>query len=143
MVYKHAISTIVPARNPRAGAEVGSTTVQSYQGSNVGTGYPMSSSSFERTSGYEHSGFGQPTHRQGGFSRTPPNQNFGGSFDRQSGYQSSQGYERTGFDNRGFGGGFDRSSYEERGFDGKSFESPIKKSFDNKVFGGSNNEEDN
>lgn len=119
MVYKHAISTIVPARNPRTGdAVVGA----GYQGSNVGTGYPMSGG-FERQGGFERSGsFGSV--RQGGFTRTP-----NAGFERQSGYERSgysggQSYDRT-----GFGGGFDRSSYEERGFDGKSFE-PNVQNFD-------------
>lgn len=130
MVYKHAISTIVPMRNPRTGAEIGgvSTTTAT-------TNYPMASSSFERTGSYEtgmHTGYTQ-THRQGGFTRTTPNQNFGGSYERQSSYPSSQGYERSGFENRGFGN-FDRSSYEERGFDGKNFDGNSKKIFDSKAF---------
>lgn len=132
MVYKHAISTIVPARNPRTTSEVGGTTTAGYQGG-MGTNYPMSSSSFERSGGFDHnnhSGFGQ-THRQGGFTRTPPNQNFGSSYDRNSN-SSYQNYERSGFDNRGFGSGFDRSNYEERGFDGKNFDSIPK--FDTKGF---------
>lgn len=133
MVYKHAISTIVPARNPRTAGDA--PTTAGYQGTPAGTSYPMSGGTgFERS--YDRTGFSSGT-RQGGFTRTPP----GTGFERQSGfersgYQGGQGFERSGgFESRGFGGGFDRSSYEERGFDGKNFE-PQSKSFEAKGFDG-------
>ncbi len=120
MVYKHAISTIVPARNPRTAGDIAPTA--GYQGSNVGTGYPMSSGSFDR-SGFERSNnFGT---QRGGFTRTS-NTGFGGGFDR-GGYQSS-GFDRQ-YDRSGFDRGFDRSSFEERGFDGNNFE-PSNQGFD-------------
>ncbi len=123
MVYKHAISTIVPARNPRTGEN---STATGYPTSNAGTGYPMSGGSFERqnstsfgTNNFSNSNFGGGNMR-GGFTRTPNT-----NFERQG------GFERTSFN-----GGFDRSSYEERGFDGKTFDKSFdKKTFDDKAFG--------
>lgn len=133
MVYKHAISTVVPTRNPRT--EGGATpTTAGYQ--NTGSIGVMSSGTyptaggFDRNSGFERSNFSTGTRPAGGFTRTPP----AGSFDRNSGferggYQGGMGMNNNaGFDrNAGMTGfertGFDRSGYEERGFDGKSFES--------------------
>ena len=125
MVYKHAISTIVPARNPRtAGEDVPSTG--GYQGGSTGTNYPMGGGGFERTGG----GYQGGGSTRGGFTRTP---NAGGFGAERGGYQGG-GFERTGgYEGRGFGGGFDRSSYEERGFDGQGFDN---KGFDNKSFDG-------
>lgn len=131
MVYKHAISTIVPTRNPRTGD--GATG--GYQGGNVGSGYPMGGN-FDRQSNFDRQGgFGNA--RQGGF-RSPSS----GNFDRQGGFD--RGYNNTSYDHGGFGGGnFDRNVYEERGFDGNNFESSgsnfdISKGFD-KGFDDDNN----
>lgn len=140
MVYKHAISTIVPARNPRTGEN---STATGYPASNAGTGYPMSGGSFERqnstsfgTNSFSNSNFGGGNMR-GGFTRTP-NTNFErqGGFERNNNYQNG-GFERQGgFERTSFNGGFDRSSYEERGFDGKTFDKSFdKKPFDDKAFG--------
>lgn len=107
MVYKHAISTVVPTRNPRT--EGGSTPTQSaggYQGANLGV---MSSGT------YQGGGFDRQT--QGGFDR-------GGM-----GYQGG-GMNHTGFDRQNF----DRSGFEERGFDGKAFESKDTKNFNRSGF---------
>ena len=107
MVYKHAISTVVPTRNPRT--EGGSTPTQSaggYQGANLGV---MSSST------YQGAGFERQT--QGGFDR-------GGM-----GYQGG-GMNHTGFERQNF----DRSGFEERGFDGKAFESKDTKNFNRSGF---------
>ncbi|MDO5652094.1 MAG: RNA chaperone Hfq [Moraxella sp.] len=141
MVYKHAISTVVPTRNPRTDGV--SPTSTGYQGSNAGTGYPMSGGSFERQNSGSFAGGGMSGGTmRGGFTRTPPQGGYerqGGGYERggypqgsferqerQGGYErQSGGYERT-----GFGGGFDRASYEERGFDGKGFD----KGYDNKPF---------
>ena len=128
MVYKHAISTVVPTRNPRTdgttpnpnypAAPIGVMS-SSYQGNAYGT------QGFERQ-GFERSGFSSGTRPMGGFTRTPPNQ----GFERQ-GFE--RGYPQTGlgFDHRQ---GFDRSSYEERGFDGQNFEKGDTRNFDNKSF---------
>lgn len=155
MVYKHAISTIVPVRNPRSD----SLSTTGYPSSNVGTGYPMSSGTFERQSnvGFAGGNFGATNlssgQIRGGFTRTTSG-NVG--FDRQSGgfersergnhNHQSNGFERQGnsFDRADhFAGGFDRSSFEERGFDGKNFDKgfdtkPFGKGFDDKSFDGKN-----
>lgn len=115
MVYKHAISTVVPTRNPRTDGGIAPTSggypaqvggVSGYP--NAGSGYP--------NAGFERQGFGAgvgTTRPVGGFTRTPPNQGFGqGGFER-SGYQSG---------GMGYNQGFDRAGFEERGFDGKNFE---------------------
>lgn len=126
MVYKHAISTIVPTRNPRTGTETGTTGYQ-------GNAYPMGGSG-----GFERGGY--PTQR-GGFTRTPSTgfEDKRGGFERQS--YGNQGFEqRSGFERLGYQTGFDRSSFEERGFDGKAFEGQStgfefdKSSFEKKPF---------
>lgn len=136
MVYKHAISTIVPARNPRTGdTVVGGSTTTGYQGGSIGSGYPMGGSGFERQGGFGSVGGGGV--RQGGFTRTPlatpyDRQNEHQSSFERSGYQGGQSYDRP-YERTGFGG-FDRSNYNERGFDGKGFE-PSSQGFDvNKGF---------
>ncbi|OPH37772.1 RNA chaperone Hfq [Moraxella lacunata] len=137
MVYKHAISTVVPTRNPPTDGATPST----------GTGYPssvgvMSGSNYQGTgypnAGFDRQGFGGgagTTRPVGGFTRTPPNQGFGGNqgFERggypQGGMGFNQGFERSGFEERGFDGkGFEKN---ERGFDGKGFDN---KAFDNGTF---------
>ncbi len=134
MVYKHAISTVVPTRNPRTDA-AGVTGSSTYPAAGVGV---MSSSSYQSSpypstphQGYDR-GFNSGTRTLGGFTRTP-NAGFErqGGFDR--GYQGGSmggGFERQ--------GGFDRASYEERGFDGKNLDRSEKgfdgKTFDNKGF---------
>lgn len=123
MVYKHAISTVVPTRNPRSEG-----TLTSGGGYTEGSPGVMSSGTyqaggFERQGGFERANMGYPnvSRPQGGFTRTPPS-----SFDRNSGYQTHTGsIGQSGFerDSRTFErASFDRSGFEERGFDGKSFE---------------------
>ena len=89
MVYKHAISTVVPARNPRAststtGSVPASNTPSGYQGNNPSSGFergsnpgtPASNSGFEERgfasnrSGFNRGGFNQGQDRgfeRGGF----------------------------------------------------------------------------
>lgn len=129
MVYKHAISTIVPARNPRTDGTNPTTPNYPSTGSvsTMSGGYQNYQNPIGNQSGFERQGFGGGSTRPvGGFTRTPPNQGFNqGGFDR-SGYQSgSMGFERQ---------GFDRSNFEERGFDGKNFEKTDNHSFDGKGF---------
>ena len=114
MVYKHAISTVVPTRNPRT--EGGSAPVSGgYQGANIGV---MSSGTYQG-GGFERQGF----ERQGGMGYQ------GGMGGMQSGFDRSastgMGFERQGFDRQGF---------EERGFDGKSFENNDARSFNRQGF---------
>lgn len=127
MVYKHAISTVVPTRNPRT------------DGVNapVGTGYPApamnAGSTYQGGSTYPNTttgqgferGFTGTTRTLGGFTRTPSN-----GFERQGNFERS--YPQAGM--TGFNGGFDRSSYEERGFDGKGLEKNENRTFDRSNF---------
>lgn len=134
MVYKHAISTIVPVRNPRTGTDL-SAPITGYQGSNASTGYPMSGGTFERQANFDR-GYNNPSHntQRGGFTRTS-NTGFNSGFDR-SGYQN-QSYDNrgNGFERPGYNTGFDRSAFEERGFDGKAFDEKVSLDFDKKSFG--------
>lgn len=131
MVYKHAISTVVPTRNPRAdGTTSGTATGTGYPssvggvmggGNYQGTGYP--------NAGFERQGFGNATNATrpvGGFTRTPPNQGFG----------SGQGFERGGYPQggMGFNQGFERTGFDERGFDGRGFDNFDNKAFDDSAF---------
>lgn len=135
MVYKHAISTVVPTRNPRTDGVTPSTGTAYPTPAGMTGGYPTGTptgypnATFDRqNTGFERSGFGGgagTTRPVGGFTRTPPNQGFGGG----------QGFERGGYPQGGmsFGQGFERSGFDERGFDGKNFEKNDR-SFDNKAF---------
>ncbi|WP_227429661.1 RNA chaperone Hfq [Psychrobacter sp. I-STPA6b] len=113
MVYKHAISTVVPARNPRGTSSVPSAGGIQSGGYQAGYG---STGGFERgaggmaTGGFDQ-GFGSS---RGGFKR--------GGFSQDRGF----GAERGGFGvDRGFGAqrgfgaerGFEDRGFEERGFD--------------------------
>lgn len=136
MVYKHAISTVVPTRNPRTEGSTASTASGSYPGTNLGV---MSSGTYQGGS-FERGGYQGTTSagRVGGFSRTTPSNGFErqpGSFER-GGYQGGMGhqpYDRN-LGNTGFERGFDRSGYEERGFDGKSFENTDTRGFNRSGF---------
>lgn len=97
MVYKHAISTVVPARNPRSAGVMPTTG-----GFNQTTG--LGGVGFERSTGFDQ-GYGVS---RGGFSRN------GFNNDRSYDRGGFGGYERGGFGaERGFDHGFDN----ERGFD--------------------------
>ena len=110
MVYKHAISTVVPARNPRAsgttpvaGQVQGSTS--GYQGSTA-SGFERSNpernvtnerSTAPSTGGYEDRGFapGRSSFNRGGFGQDR-------GFER-GGFGQDRGFERGGFgQDRGF-----------------------------------------
>lgn len=146
MVYKHAISTIVPARNPRtasesgvAGASLTSPNTNAYpmsggfdrQSSNFGAG------AFNNTNNTANTGFNSSFgNTRSGFTQNSPNQNFDRNNQVFGKSYPNQGYDRQTPDNfrqSGFGG-FDRSSYEERGFDGKTFDKKGFDNFDNNAF---------
>ncbi|MFB6349747.1 RNA chaperone Hfq [Moraxella sp. ZJ142] len=144
MVYKHAISTVVPTRNPRTeGSATPSPATGGYQGGNVGV---MSSGTYQG-SGFERQGFERPSMNyqsgsrpQGGFTRTPQSGFERQGFDRANmGYQggSMSGMGQSGFERGGLGferQGFDRAGFEERGFDGKAFESNDTRNFNRSGF---------
>ncbi|MBE0406540.1 RNA chaperone Hfq [Psychrobacter sp. AOP22-C1-22] len=117
MVYKHAISTVVPARNPRSNTTTGTSaqpqgaTPAGYQTGGMSGGFerggnPASAGGFEERgfanrSGFNRGGFGQSQER--GFER--------GSF----GQGQERGFERGGFgQDRGF-----ESPADGTGFEGK------------------------
>lgn len=102
MVYKHAISTVVPARNPRSNTTAGTSpqtqgaTPAGYQGGGMSGGFerganPASAGGFEERgfanrSGFNRGGFGQSQER--GFER--------GGFGQDRGFESpadSAGFE--------------------------------------------------
>ena len=128
MVYKHAISTVVPARNPRS-----ATTMPGASG--FGQTAPMG---FGQSSGFDQPSYG--ANRSGGFAnRGAFGADRGGFADRgfdagydneQRGYPQERGgfasapYERTNFNDRGFDNGYDAQNFEpskeEPGFDDDS-----------------------
>lgn len=126
MVYKHAISTVVPTRNPRTD---GTSPTAPYPASTATTaGYPNTNGYPSASQGFERAGFGvAPTRAVGGFTRTP---NTG--FERQG----TGGFERYSGSNMGYESrqGFDRSSYEERGFDGQGLEKSEHRPFERAGF---------
>ena len=120
MVYKHAISTVVPARNPRSSTTPGATA-QSQGASPMG--YPSQggmSSSFERgsnpaTGGFEERGFANRSgFNRGGFSQGSQGQERG--FERGSfGQGQERGFERGGFgQDRGFEAPSDNGGYDNK-----------------------------
>ncbi|MES1964502.1 RNA chaperone Hfq [Psychrobacter sp. AH5] len=109
MVYKHAISTVVPARNPRNSTTATSSSqtsgvTSSYQGS----GFERGSNPSANTSGFEERGF--PSNRSG--------------FNR-SGFGQDRGFERGGLgqvsERSGFGQNQERAGFsQDRGFESPS-----------------------
>ena len=128
MVYKHAISTVVPARNPRS-----ATTMPGASGFGQ-----TASMGFGQSSGFDQPSYG--ANRSGGFAnRGAFGADRGGFADRgfdagydneQRGYHQERGgfasapYERTNFNDRGFDNGYDAQNFEpskeEPGFDDDS-----------------------
>ncbi|OLF38273.1 MULTISPECIES: RNA chaperone Hfq [unclassified Psychrobacter] len=106
MVYKHAISTVVPARNPRGASTTASSSssmqtqgTSGYQGGSTNSGFERSGSvsgGFEERgfasnrSGFNRGGFGQGQDR--GFERGGLGQTQDRSFDR-SGFGQDRGFE--------------------------------------------------
>lgn len=133
MVYKHAISTVVPARNPRS---AGTMPATGGFGQVAGMG-------FERTGGYEPSpnqGFGASGMARGGFgSRT----GFGERGFEETGYDNDQrGYQAgmgglVGQERSGFSSGFDSGDNADVGYDnqrnfGNGFDNSDSQEFDDK-----------
>lgn len=116
MVYKHAISTVVPARNPRSSTATGTGTQSQgaapagYQGGGFERGGNPAASGFEdrgfasNRSGFNRGGFSQGQDR--GFER--------GGF----GQGQDRGFERGGFgQDRGFDMPADSSGFENQSND--------------------------
>lgn len=119
MVYKHAISTVVPARNPRGSNAPATGGIQG--GGYQGGGGPIGGG-FERGDrmgggGFDQGGFGG---NRGGFNRGGFNQERGFTQDRS--FTPDRGFDRTGFaQDRGF---------EERSFEPKPDEGNANGDFD-------------
>lgn len=125
MVYKHAISTVVPARNPRGSNPPAAGGLQGgYQAAPIGGGFERS----DRTGGgFDQGGFGG---NRGGFNR--------GGFTQDRGFAPDRGFTpERGFDRGGFvqDRGFEDRGFEPKPFDPKSddadFETPAKDDFGN------------
>ncbi len=119
MVYKHAISTVVPARNPRSSTTTGtsaqpqSAAPTGYQGGGFERGSTPAAGGFEERgfassrSGFNRGGFSQGQDR--GFER--------GSF----GQGQERGFERGGFgQDRGFDTTADNAGFEDKPNDGSN-----------------------
>ncbi|KAA0915722.1 RNA chaperone Hfq [Psychrobacter sp. ANT_WB68] len=113
MVYKHAISTVVPARNPRSSTATGTTTQTptaapvGYQGSGFERGSnPVSTGGFEERGFANRSGF-----NRGGFSQGQDRGFERGGF----GQSQERGFERGGFgQDRGFEAPLDNTGFENK-----------------------------
>lgn len=115
MVYKHAISTVVPARNPRSNTTTGSST-QSQGSAPVGYQGGGMSSGFERGSnpaagnGFEDRGFAN----RSGFNRGGFSQGQDRGFEHGS-FGQDRGFERGGFgQDRGFDAPADNTGFEDK-----------------------------
>ncbi|MGP9688985.1 RNA chaperone Hfq [Psychrobacter sp. AOP22-C1-C5] len=118
MVYKHAISTVVPARNPRSattgtGGQIQNAAPAGYPGGFERGSTPAGASGFEERgfaanrSGFNRGGFSQAQDR--GFER--------GSF----GQSQERGFERGGFgQDRGFENSGDNPRFEDKSTDGSN-----------------------
>ena len=124
MVYKHAISTVVPARNPRSSTTTTGSTPQAQ--STPPTGYQ--GGGFERggnpaaAGGFEERGFAsnRSGFNRGGFSQGQDRQERG--FERGSfGQGQERGFERGGFgQDRGFDTPADGAGFEGKPSDGSN-----------------------
>lgn len=141
MVYKHAISTVVPARNPRSATAGGTSTAtpamqSGYQADSVGgfdrgTANAHGGFASQGAGGFSRgTGFGEGTQRErGSFTRTGFQDRGGfdrGGFASDRGFDSSAPVPQNGFANQGgFGssaGGFDRGGFDDRGFEKRGFD---------------------
>lgn len=120
MVYKHAISTVVPARNPRSATTAAGSSAQEQSGSTSGYQAGGMSSGFERGSnptstgsGFEERGFAS---NRSGFNRGGFSQAQDRGFERGSlGQGKERGFERGGFgQDRGFDSATDNPSSDDK-----------------------------
>ncbi|TXD98016.1 RNA chaperone Hfq [Psychrobacter frigidicola] len=127
MVYKHAISTVVPARNPRASGTTvapgqttqGATGTSGYQGGSVSGGFERSSSNPSSTtgSGFEERGFAsnRSSFNRGGFGQGQERPFERGSFGQNQSQNQERGFERGGFgQDRGFETPSENTDYEDK-----------------------------
>ncbi|WP_296405866.1 RNA chaperone Hfq [Psychrobacter sp.] len=130
MVYKHAISTVVPARNPRSSSVTPGAISQQPAGYQGGFGTPPAASGgFERgAAGFEAGGFANKRstgYNRGGFADRGFNQERGG-FAQERGFGVERGFEGDrGFDSdRTFGANRPQQGFGERNFEKRGFATP-------------------
>ena len=118
MVYKHAISTVVPARNPRTSSMTTTATGQpqsttaGYQGSSTGAGFERGTNPSNTGSGFEERGFAsnRSSFNRGGFGQSQDRGFERGSF----GQGQERGFERGGFgQDRGFENPAENTGFED------------------------------
>lgn len=116
MVYKHAISTVVPARNPRTSTATGtsaqpqSAAPAGYQGGGMSSGFERGSNPAS-TGGFEERGFAS---NRSGFNRGGFSQGQERGFER-GGLGQDRGFERGGFgQDRGFEAPVDNTNSENK-----------------------------
>ncbi len=117
MVYKHAISTVVPARNPRSSTATGTSTATpssapvGYQGGGMSSGFERGSN-LASTGSFEERGFAN----RSGFNRGGFSQGQERGFERGSfGQSQERGFERGGFgQDRGFDAPSDNAGFENK-----------------------------
>lgn len=115
MVYKHAISTVVPARNPRSATPMpgaGGFGQSGQMGFGQAGGFEQQSYGANRTGFSSRGGFGA---ERGGFGE----RGFDAGYDNeQRGYPQERSgfvqapYDRSGFADRGFDHGYDNMNFE-------------------------------
>ncbi|MGP5515008.1 RNA chaperone Hfq [Psychrobacter alimentarius] len=117
MVYKHAISTVVPARNPRSATTGASSQAQGVAPAGYqGIGFERSNNP-ANAGGFEERGFAA---NRSGFNRGGFSQGQDRGFERGSfGQSQERGFERGGFgQDRGFENSVDSPRFEDKPNDG-------------------------
>ncbi|WP_201525964.1 MULTISPECIES: RNA chaperone Hfq [Psychrobacter] len=114
MVYKHAISTVVPARNPRvSGTTAAPGQIQGSTSSYQGGGFERGSNPSNTGSGFEERGFAsnRSSFNRGGFGQGQGQEH---SFERGN-FGQERNFERGGFgQDRGFEGPTDNTDSQDK-----------------------------
>lgn len=122
MVYKHAISTVVPARNPRtSGSSTSASGMHSSSNLQAPSGFSgtPAAGAFDRGSaGFEGGGF---TNKRTSFNRSGFTER---GFNQERGFANERGFESNrSFDDRGLASGSAQpGSFESRGFEDSALE---------------------
>lgn len=109
MVYKHAISTVVPARNPRSATPMSGASgygQSSQMGFGQTGGFEPQGYGANRTGFANRGGFGDRGFDGGGYDNDPR-----GYSHERTGFAQAP-YDRSGFTDRGFDSGYDTMNFE-------------------------------
>lgn len=109
MVYKHAISTVVPARNPRSATPMPGASgygQSSQMGFGQAGGFEPQGYGANRTGFANRGGFGDRGFDGGGYDNDPR-----GYRQERTGFAQAP-YDRSGFADRGFDSGYDTMNFE-------------------------------